>query len=289
MKSITVIVIFACWAEASFAQGYFPLEVGDTWFFEQNIAPPIHHYMMKVVRDSILPDGNSYAVLVTSSLDSLDPVLIREDYFRQSGESVVKYPGILLFDFRWRQDSSVVWDTVVYLGPRMWGSGTYEVSSDYMSNFWGRNLRDVSLSPNNGNDYFSITDSIGFNVLYSTLFQNYFPIRLIGCIISGTRYGTILTGAVPVEEINQSFRLSQNFPNPFNPSTWITFSIPSSQHVYLEILDLLGRRITTIVDGVYPAGEQTVEWTSHQAATGVYLYRLRAEGRVAVRKLMILR
>ncbi len=77
--------------------------------------------------------------------------------------------------------------------------------------------------------------------------------------------------AVPLQ-----YELNQNFPNPFNPSTRITYSTPSLQKVVLEVFNMLGLKIETLVNDVIPAGVHSVAFNALQLPSGVYLYRLRA-------------
>ena len=92
-----------------------------------------------------------------------------------------------------------------------------------------------------------------------------------------------------------SFNLDQNFPNPFNPSTTITYSITRSTNVSLEIFDILGRRITTLVNNrLEAAGNHHVTWNgldlnSNQVASGVYIYQLSAENTVISKKMLLMR
>jgi hypothetical protein len=76
------------------------------------------------------------------------------------------------------------------------------------------------------------------------------------------------------------FALESSYPNPFNPSTQIGYSLPESGKVSLMIFDVLGREITTLVDGYQQAGRYTVIWNSKQnssvpVSSGVYFARLR--------------
>lgn len=68
-----------------------------------------------------------------------------------------------------------------------------------------------------------------------------------------------------------NFRLSQNFPNPFNPSTHITFHLPVEGNVILSIYNLLGEKISTLADGHYGRGEHSVQWNASGTASGVYI------------------
>ena len=77
----------------------------------------------------------------------------------------------------------------------------------------------------------------------------------------------------------QQFYLGQNYPNPFNPSTIIPYRLPISTRVRLEVLNILGQRLATLVDAEQPAGFHTATWDGTDAsgrgvAAGVYLYRL---------------
>ena len=77
----------------------------------------------------------------------------------------------------------------------------------------------------------------------------------------------------------QQFYLGQNYPNPFNPSTIIPYRLPISTRVRLEVLNVLGQRLATLVDAEQPAGFHTATWDGTDAsgrgvAAGVYLYRL---------------
>ena len=90
------------------------------------------------------------------------------------------------------------------------------------------------------------------------------------------------------------FRLSQNFPNPFNPATEIRFQIPGRTRVSLKIYNLLGREMRTLLDGVIPAGSHSVYWDGrdhigHPVVAAIYIYRLNTENANLVRKMTIIR
>lgn len=86
-----------------------------------------------------------------------------------------------------------------------------------------------------------------------------------------------------------SFSLAQNFPNPFNPSTQIQFSLPRRSHVMLTIFDLLGREVATLVSEELSAGSYSTHWDAAGLPSGVYLYRLHAEGFVQTRMMILMR
>ena len=90
----------------------------------------------------------------------------------------------------------------------------------------------------------------------------------------------------------QGFALGPNYPNPFNPSTIIPYQIPTTTHVRLEVLNLLGQRLATLVDGERPAGAHTAHWdatdaTGRAVGAGVYIYRLTGGGHTVSRRMVL--
>ncbi len=79
-----------------------------------------------------------------------------------------------------------------------------------------------------------------------------------------------------VESLPQEFSLSQNYPNPFNISTSIRYSLPEASKVTIEIYDILGRKVETLVSGIRPAGWHSVVWNADNQPSGIYFYRLEA-------------
>ena len=74
----------------------------------------------------------------------------------------------------------------------------------------------------------------------------------------------------------EGYSLESNYPNPFNPSTKISFTIPEAHHVSLVVYDALGREVATLVDSELGAGTHTVSFDGQKLASGVYIYRIRA-------------
>lgn len=85
-----------------------------------------------------------------------------------------------------------------------------------------------------------------------------------------------------------------NYPNPFNPATEISFSLPAASHVTLEIYNVMGQKVTTLVDRFMETGAHSVTWNSTDVSgtsvsSGVYFYRLSAGDLVETRKMMLLK
>ena len=101
---------------------------------------------------------------------------------------------------------------------------------------------------------------------------------------------------IPSTVIPKEFRLDQNFPNPFNPSTTIQFAVPKNADVTVKLFDLLGREVATLVDEEFAPGEYKLLFEAGELASGVYFYRIvgkttsgTAERFVSTRKLMLLK
>lgn len=91
------------------------------------------------------------------------------------------------------------------------------------------------------------------------------------------------------EQIPAAFELSQNYPNPFNPTTLIRFGLPQDAEVKLEILNLSGQHVATLLQARQAAGYHNVEFDAGHLASGAYFYRLTAANFSAMKKLMLLR
>lgn len=80
-----------------------------------------------------------------------------------------------------------------------------------------------------------------------------------------------------------------NYPNPFNPSTTISYSLAEASHVELKVFDMLGREIRTLVSRLQAAGEYKVQFNASDLPSGIYIYTLKAGEFKASRKLILLK
>ena len=90
-------------------------------------------------------------------------------------------------------------------------------------------------------------------------------------------------------DIPAKYSLDQNFPNPFNPSTNIKYSIIKAPKVTIKVYDILGREVKTLVNKVQAPGQYTVTFNAQNLASGVYFYQLNTENFTATKKLMLLK
>ena len=108
--------------------------------------------------------------------------------------------------------------------------------------------------------------------------------------VSATRsFDVIVSGVENLGGIPKSYELSQNYPNPFNPTTNIEFTVASSGLVRLEVANVLGQQIASLVDQSMPAGRYIVQFNATNLPSGLYFYRLTAGTTVITRKMMLMK
>ena len=102
-------------------------------------------------------------------------------------------------------------------------------------------------------------------------------------VVNDVDLTTHITGVdLNIKGIPTVYKLSQNFPNPFNPATAIQYPLPEASQVSLTVFNLRGQQVATLVDKVQQAGYYELQWDGtnqlgQQVSSGVYLYRISAE------------
>jgi hypothetical protein len=109
----------------------------------------------------------------------------------------------------------------------------------------------------------------------------------------GIEFIQILHGSTTIardERVEKIFTLNQNYPNPFNPKTIINYELPITNDIEMNIYNLMGQKVATLVSEKQSAGNHQVEWDATGFASGVYYYTLRTDaGCVQTRKLILLK
>jgi len=138
------------------------------------------------------------------------------------------------------------------------GTNSYYYQEDLIPTFTSESIRSFSVYIENNRPNIWMAGD-GFTILYR-------------------EYETIISDVQ--EELNEqvpnNYSLSQNYPNPFNPTTTIKFSIPNSQFVILEVYDILGSEVATLVNEEKSPGNYDVKFDGSNLSSGVYFYRLSA-------------
>jgi hypothetical protein len=155
--------------------------------------------------------------------------------------------------------STVIWD-IDYASPDAWTDST----SDYAPNWWGTQWCDVNF------EKYYLYRAVVLSPEVSAIEADYPP-------------GTI-----------SEYSLYQNYPNPFNPTTTISYSLPVNSNVKIEIFDILGKNVATIVDNYQIAGTHQAVWNGRDMAgnlvtSGIYFYRLITPQFSQVKKMMLMK
>lgn len=101
--------------------------------------------------------------------------------------------------------------------------------------------------------------------------------------------GDVITSNEQTNVIPEHFALSQNYPNPFNPVTVINFQLPKNSNVTLQVFDLLGREVATLVNGRKSAGFHKITFDASMLSSGMYIYRLKAGNFISTKKLTVVK
>ena len=148
--------------------------------------------------------------------------------------------------------------------------------------------RGVHFTTNNGTTWkYAGLDSVGVSFL-STVGDSVFAVTFIDGIFAFTTSPTV---GVEHEQLHvaSSYELYQNFPNPFNPTTEIRFTIHGSGFTSLKVYDVLGKEVATLVNEVKDAGMHSVQFNGSKLSSGVYFYTLRANNFFESKKLLLMK
>ncbi|MCY4160205.1 MAG: T9SS type A sorting domain-containing protein [Bacteroidetes bacterium] len=91
-----------------------------------------------------------------------------------------------------------------------------------------------------------------------------------------------------ITQVAESFELEENYPNPFNPTTSITFKVVYDSYIRITVFDVLGRKVATLTDQSYSSGTHKIQWDASAVSSGQYIYRMEADGKVIGAKSMVL-
>ncbi len=94
---------------------------------------------------------------------------------------------------------------------------------------------------------------------------------------------------VETAELPTSYKMSQNYPNPFNPITQIRYALPKDCQVRLEVYNVIGQKVATLVNGEQKAGYKMVTWDAYNLSSGIYFYRIQASNFTDTKKMILLR
>ena len=122
--------------------------------------------------------------------------------------------------------------------------------------------------------------------------SSFFELEVIAGPSTGTgEGGWVLTGSFleGVTGLPSKFALLSNYPNPFNASTMISYQLPVSGHVKLEVYNLFGQKVATLIDSEQEAGYKSITWDASEVSSGLYFYKLTAGDYTEIKTMTLLR
>ena len=114
-------------------------------------------------------------------------------------------------------------------------------------------------------------------------------IDLDGDIPTWSDNGLFMVSSLSQVIVPEAYSLSQAYPNPFNPTTTLSFAIPIDSEVILSIYNLQGREISSLINGNMEAGYHSIVWDANSYASGVYFVKMMAGEYVNTQKLMLIK
>lgn len=278
------------------AAKYYPLKVGNTYTFE-NIqylqgcfGMPTGKFKTVIARDTVLSNGKRYFEFQSKgSVYALFNSYWKYQRIDSSSMNVYGYSitenkeylldslkAVLGSNFKCLRFPTTT-PNGTYLGPN---SGTY----------FGRIMeaKTILCSPNTTS--YRLLENVGF-IGYSYCIDFGEGMFLLGCVVNNVLYGDTTTTDVRQisSEVPDKFSLKQNYPNPFNPSTKIIYELKSAGFVSLKVYNVMGKEVTELVNEKQHTGIYEVTFDGINLPSGVYYYKIEADGFTDVKKMSLIK
>lgn len=260
---------------------YYPMHIGDIWAYQlveydyfNDDTLGISYLTFKVTGDTVLEDGLKYFVYTY------------DERYNHKGFCRIDTADYVVYDGYYTGFKLDIFSDSIWIDP--YGIETW-ISVD-TSKVGNLNIISPQLIFQQGYGVFNRTLSKGFGLSYSEAGDLGLHQRrcLIYAKIDGIEYGYPV-GVADKNKIELKFNLFQNYPNPFNPTTTIEYYLNKSAEIKLEVFDLLGKKIKTLVNEFQKIGEYIVTFDSDNLPSGIYFYRLISGDYSETKKLILLK
>jgi len=262
-----------------YSQEWFPLEIGNRWdyFVIEDYPGGIVEYdtvCSVILNKQILANGLEY-YFFTNPIPLNSPA---PKFFRQENNKIYFFNELDSSDcFAFRFDLP---EDSFYTNCKGYELHIFEIDSSVTFG-----LPDIHQ---NQDFFYDFSSNFGvYHYFYPGIVERDYTLK--GCIISGVTYGYLLVSVENYTALNENFLLHQNFPNPFNPTTKISWQSPVGSHQTVKVFDVLGNEIAILVDEYKPAGTYEVEFNATESPSGIYFYQLKAGSFVETKKMVLLR
>ncbi|MFA6978511.1 MAG: T9SS type A sorting domain-containing protein [Ignavibacteriaceae bacterium] len=280
---------------------YYPLQTGNYWeyqsYWEQMPFPPTDSssHSIEVIGDTLLENGHTYKILLHKDITPSQYQYNQFERIDSLTGCVYRYINDTTANHEYMSDSlfAQAGDNIYSSHGRITSSGNYftQCLSVRNDSAFGiptqlKTFQDQSFIP--GSIY---TLAKGFGELYGSVCEmGCGSTNLVYAKIDGKEYGKKITLINSDENFSPNlFILNQNFPNPFNPSTVISFQLSVNSKVSLKVYDVLGKEVAILVNEEESEGTYKIDFDGSKLASGIYFYILRADNFIQNRKMILLK
>ncbi len=299
---ILIVVIFLASSSVVFSQHTFikPFKLGSYYEYVFEEPGSVFRYSSKIVSDTIMNGKNYFKMDVYNE----PPMVLHFLYFYFDSLSLTIFGG----EYPRCPDTSGDMIAIGFNFPIGYIFNDCPMGAYFKSTLLDKGVatgvfntqdtlryairKDTLGVPIEGTTFYEYAEKFGYVNFYrgygSPLQGGPYSKSMVGAIIDGVRYGSILLDIHKVpDEVPSNYKLEQNFPNPFNPSTIIKFSLIKSSFVNLTVYDQLGRDIVTLVNEKKSAGVYQYVFNANGISSGIYYYRLQANDFIETKSMML--
>ncbi len=236
---------------------YFPMEIGNVWEYEEDYFPWSWRYQVKIVGDTIMPNGKTYRVFIGSSQpefyridDSLNVYRYKKNYFCIKDSEYIRFRLTAKDGSIWFNCVSADTHYVKLLGTRT--EYYFNFGASYETKYYNEGIIRTMVN-------MTIRFAKGLGNVFS-IFEGP-PHVLVGAIINGKKIGDITSINQDIDntQVPQTIEI-KNYPNPFNSSTTITVQIDRGTNARLSIFNLLGQEVKRLTEGFLETGMHRFVW-----------------------------
>lgn len=305
MKILLGVMLLSCAcidAQIDERLNFYPLHVGDLWQYEITYLTEygleeVSYFEKKVLADTILQNSLKYFIVeqppfTYQKIAKFDTIYVRIDTL--SGRLLrydIKKKYEIQLDSFFAEPENMINVEIIDYGEKVPVIIYEEIQLPVfnLGNTRIRNIQSLTMSGAGFYMYFAYNIGLFYQRNYSSIVTAYGnTYKLVYARIAEKEYGTFVS-VNTYSELPNSFFLEQNYPNPFNSSTRIRFGVNQQAKVNLQIFDMLGSEIKTLVDESLQPGVYEKIFDGKDLVTGIYLYRLTSGNYFQTKKFVLVK
>ena len=299
MKKCIILVFLIIFLAKVFSQidstrfDFYPIHIGDSWqYIEYSISYDfyipdtfdISYHIQEITKDTMMSNGKIYYCSfhdleygeVYRRVDSLNYLVLEYDSSNhENNYETVIFDLSVLDSERWEDGRGYYHQIRTSFEPGKVG----EIDIDRIQTTYSR---DIALGQ-------TLSQGFGISWMWAGDAMVQFNYYLTWARINGIEYGKVASLANQENNIPEIYLLYQNYPNPFNDETVIKLNIYKESDVSLSIYDIRGRFIENIISQRLSIGKYAYRWNAKYLGSGLYLYQLKTENGISVRKCLLIK